>query len=236
MDIISVRQEDILKNIIGEYIEFAQPVSSQLIRKKYHLNICPATIRIEMQRLSDMDYLYQPHTSAGRIPTDKGYRFIVDDLLKQKISEIDVPKLKKIVAAREKGIFKWVSQLTRLIADVSSAFALSCLPNRGLFFKQGWEWISKEPESGNKDFFFNFSAFLENVEENIDTLDIDSNTKIYIGAESSYETAKDFAIIISECRFTKKEKGFISILGPKRMFYERNIKLVKSLARTLEDI
>ncbi len=77
---ITERQEKILNKVLQEYIKSAQPVSSQLLEKKYDFGISPATIRIEMQKLTDKGFLYQPHTSAGRVPTDKGYRLFVDKL------------------------------------------------------------------------------------------------------------------------------------------------------------
>jgi len=75
------RQTEILNRLIQEYIDSARPVSSQLLEKKYDFSICPAMIRIEMQKLTDQGFICQPHTSAGRVPTDKGYRFFVDNLL-----------------------------------------------------------------------------------------------------------------------------------------------------------
>ncbi len=77
---ITDRQADILNEIIKEYIKLASPVSSHSLEKKKGLNISSATIRNEMQKLTDEGYLCQPHTSAGRLPTDKGYRFFVDQL------------------------------------------------------------------------------------------------------------------------------------------------------------
>ena len=69
-----------MDTIIREYIQSARPVSSQYLGEKYDFGICPASIRIEMQKLTDDGFLTQPHTSAGRIPTDKGYRLFVDQL------------------------------------------------------------------------------------------------------------------------------------------------------------
>ena len=102
---ITLRQGQILEKITREYIRLARPVSSQLLEEKYKLGICPATIRIEMQRLTDEGYLYQPHTSAGRVPTDKGYRFFVDNLLKKEIA--DREKIDgRTVSAEEVSAFK----------------------------------------------------------------------------------------------------------------------------------
>ena len=76
----NLRQQDLLLKIVEEYINTAKPVSSQLLEKKHSFKVCPATIRNEMQALTKKGYIFQPHTSAGRVPTDKGYRFFVDCL------------------------------------------------------------------------------------------------------------------------------------------------------------
>ncbi len=77
------RKVEILKAIISSYIDNAEAVGSRTISKKYELGVSPATIRNEMSDLEDMGYLVQPHTSSGRIPTDKAYRYYVDDLWKK---------------------------------------------------------------------------------------------------------------------------------------------------------
>ena len=82
------RKEAILRAITDDYIETAEPVGSRTIARKYGLGLSPATIRNEMADLEELGYLHQPHTSAGRIPSDKGYRFYVDVLIPDpKISE-----------------------------------------------------------------------------------------------------------------------------------------------------
>src|SRR3989344_4263875 len=79
--LITDRQKDILDKIIQEYIDSAEPVPSQSLEKKYDLGLSPATIRGEMHKLTEQGFLYQPHTSAGRVPTDKGYRLFVNGLV-----------------------------------------------------------------------------------------------------------------------------------------------------------
>lgn len=80
---LNERMKTILAAVIHRYITTAEPVSSSIIAAKYDLNLSAATIRHEMNLLEKYDYLWQPHTSAGRIPTDKGYRFYVDNLMKK---------------------------------------------------------------------------------------------------------------------------------------------------------
>ena len=98
---LSQRKQRILKAIIDEYIGTAEPVGSRAISKKDDLGLSSATIRNEMADLEEMGYLIQPHTSAGRIPTDSGYRFYVDSLIERyKISVEALEKLNMIMAER----------------------------------------------------------------------------------------------------------------------------------------
>ena len=85
---LNERQKKILKAIIKTYLETGEPVGSRTISKYADLNVSSATIRNEMSDLTDMGYILQPHTSAGRIPSDKGYRLYVDELMNEKEEEI----------------------------------------------------------------------------------------------------------------------------------------------------
>src|SRR3990172_11352590 len=81
---LSERQKNLLRAIIEKYIETAEPVGSETIEKESSLGVSPATIRNEMVRLTALNYLKQPHTSAGRIPTSMGMKFYVDQLMEEK--------------------------------------------------------------------------------------------------------------------------------------------------------
>ena len=229
------RQTEILNRLIQEYIDSARPVSSQLLEKKYDFSICPAMIRIEMQKLTDQGFICQPHTSAGRVPTDKGYRFFVDNLLKSKIPEFeDVLEIEDIFQKAGKDIFKLAGRLTKFLAEQSSNFTILNLLERDFFWKEGWEEILQEPEFEEKDLISHFTELLESFEENIENLKINSGIKVYIGKENPFLKNKDFSIIISKCHLPKKEEGILSILGPKRMAYDKNISLINSLIKILE--
>ena len=85
---LSERKLTILKAIIQNYLETGEPVGSRTLSKYTDLKLSSATIRNEMADLEDLGYIFQPHTSAGRIPSDKGYRFYVDLLMENKEQEI----------------------------------------------------------------------------------------------------------------------------------------------------
>jgi len=240
---ISSRQADILEKVTKEYIKSAKPVSSQLLEEKYNFNVCPATIRNEMQKLTDEKYLFQPHTSAGRVPTDKGYRFFVDNLEQEETTRLDSARQADILSASiakeiftSKNIFEQVFQISKFLAETSSLFAITGLLDKKFYSKQGWEQIIKEPEFEDKDLVFKFADLLKDFEKDIGGLSVDSNLKIYIGQENPLKKSKDFSIIISKCRFAEKKDGFVSLLGPKRMVYQKNISLIDSLITVLENI
>ena len=239
---ITERQTEILNRLIQEYIDSARPVSSQLLEKKYDFSICPAMIRIEMQKLTDQGFIQQPHTSAGRVPTDKGYRFFVDNLLahlnfpQEKFGGLkkEISELEDIFQKAEKDIFKLASRLTKFLAEESSNFIIFNLLERDFLWKEGWEGILQEPEFEEKDLISNFTELLESFEENIENLKISSGIKVYIGKENPFTKAKDFSIIFSKCLLPNEEEAILTLLGPKRMNYDENISLINSLIKLLE--
>lgn len=239
---ITERQREILNSVVEEYIHSAEPASSQLLEKKYRFGISPATIRNEMQKLTDAELLYQPHTSAGRIPTDKGYRFYVDDLLERGNKwqgEEDKSSSFPFAIAREgeevEDTIRFVQSLTKQLAAISSNLALGCLFKGKIFWKEGWEKIFQEPEFKKTELIPDFFNLLEEFEEDIEDFKVNSGIKIYIGKENPFPKAKDFSIILSGCYFPGKERGILAILGPKRMPYDKNINSLNYLIKLLEE-
>lgn len=111
---IDDRKMKILKAIIRDYLETGEPVGSRTISKFYELNLSSATIRNEMSDLEELGYIIQPHTSAGRIPTDKGYRLYVDDMMKEKDRQVE--EMKEIMIAREDKIEQLLKQVVKILA------------------------------------------------------------------------------------------------------------------------
>jgi heat-inducible transcriptional repressor len=227
------RQDLILSKIIQEYIDFAIPISSKRLEEKYNFGVSPATIRNEMQRLTGLGFLFQPHTSAGRIPTDKAYRFLVDKiLLKQKLFE---KKQDFGIKDLSDDPLKFIQSITRALAATSSNLAVSYLFNERFLWKEGWEELLQAPEFQKTSRVSDFVKFLKSFERDIEKVRPDSNVRVYIGRETPFTKSAEFSLIISKCCFPDKEEGVISILGPKRMAYNKNIALINSLKRILEN-
>ena len=122
------RKIQILQAIINDYIETAEPVGSRTIAKKYNLGISSATIRNEMSDLEEMGLILQPHASAGRIPSDMGYRLYVDHLMQQKELTADEQKYLQSVISRD------INQIDYLMEE--TAKALSLLTNYATFISE----------------------------------------------------------------------------------------------------
>jgi transcriptional regulator of heat shock response len=226
------RQSEILNRVVREYVRMAQPVSSQFLREKKVLAVSSATIRNEMQRLTDEGYLFQPHTSAGRVPTDKGYRFFVDSLLEREIREMKVE-----MEERFENAIRFTHELTRFLAEHSSSLALGYLPEEKILWREGWGEIFREPEFREKDAAVRFARMLEDFERGIDEMLFEEGSaiKVYIGRENPFSKTRDFGLVIGQCCFPKKEKGFLVIAGPKRMAYDKNITLMDSVIKFLNN-
>ena len=109
------RKRIILKAIIQTYLETGEPVGSRTISKYTDLNLSSATIRNEMSDLEEMGYILQPHTSAGRIPSDKGYRLYVDELMQEK--EREVTEIKDLMIEKTDRLEKVLKQVVRVLAS-----------------------------------------------------------------------------------------------------------------------
>jgi len=136
---LTKRQENILEKIIWKYIKEVQPISSNFLKEEYNLEISPATIRAELARLDEDGFLEQVHISGGRIPTNKAYRFFVDNLFKEDFIEFGKEEiLKEAFEGFEglKDISKFSYELTKILSSLSSNLVITYLENLDIFIKE----------------------------------------------------------------------------------------------------
>ncbi len=125
-DELDERKKKILKAIIKTYLETGEPVGSRTISKYADLNVSSATIRNEMSDLTDMGYIIQPHTSAGRIPSDKGYRLYVDELMQEKESEI--AEIRDLMIQKTDKMEKVLKQVVKVLASNTNYATMISVP------------------------------------------------------------------------------------------------------------
>lgn len=113
--VLDERKRKILQAVIRNYLETGEPVGSRTISKYTDLNLSSATIRNEMSDLEEMGYIFQPHTSAGRIPSDKGYRFYVDAMMEERNRE--VTEMKDMLIERQDKMEQMLQQVAKVLAQ-----------------------------------------------------------------------------------------------------------------------
>lgn len=125
---LSVRTGNILNSIVGQYITRAMPVPSQVIASDPELEVSPATVRNEMACLEQEGYLIRPHTSAGCIPSDKGYRYYVESIKNEKLPPAEERLISHVFHQAEKEVEAWLSLTATLLAQLAQNVAVVSLP------------------------------------------------------------------------------------------------------------
>jgi len=237
---INIRQQKILAAVIKEHVDTAEPVSSGILVEKYNLRVSPATIRADMKELEKEGYLFQPHTSAGRVPTDKGYRFFIDSLMKSRELTIREQDVLRQNFSRGKELDYLMQKAANLLADLSSNFAISSLISldEPEVFKAGIGRLLREPEFEDSEYLSQTTQILDYLDRNIEELfDIvrDETVGVYVGKENPIKQMRGLSLIVSGQKLKSGNRGLIAILGPQRMRYDRNIALIEYIRNLLEN-
>lgn len=228
------RQIDILEKVVEEYVRRARPVPSRLLSQDSDFSVCPATIRNEMCELVEKKYLRKPHASAGRIPTDRAYRFFVNRLEWRRTRPEDSPRLP--FRKKSRDFWRQMGEVTDLLVEMSSLFALVGFPEKGLFFEGGWDEVLLMPEFEEREKTLGFARLIKRFKEDIlSSSGGERKIQVYIGSENPWEEEgfEEFSIILTRCRTKKAERGVLSVMGPKRMAYEENISLLRSIKKAI---
>jgi heat-inducible transcriptional repressor len=126
---LTEREEAILQAVVDLYVKTAEPVGSRAIAQRYKLGLSPATIRNTMQDLEECGVLVQPHTSAGRVPTDLGYRYFVDKLLRpEALTEVESTEIRRQVEHDPVALHEILSQTSRVLSRLTNQLGVSVAP------------------------------------------------------------------------------------------------------------
>ncbi len=239
---ITKRQRQILCHIIEEYAETASPVGSVTMAKLF--NVSPATIRAEMARLEVLGLVSQPHTSAGRIPTDAGYRFYVNNLdnsdVEMNRSENDKRSLERGTHAIEVRVSSQSQADAAIRRAVDSLVELT--GNLGLatigdqLYLSGISQLFTQPEFVDTRKVQAVAKLLDNLEPWLREAAPGEALNIFIGQENPIGRNSEVSLIISKFRSPFSDRSYIGILGPTRQNYSRVMSLVKYTGNMLEEI
>lgn len=232
------RQKKVLSGVVELYSRTAVPVGSQALLKHFKFPVSAATLRNDMMALDEEGYLYQPHTSAGRVPTDKGYRFYVEEeMLDEELSREDQINLKHELLIRRAREARMTRTVAKLLSNFSGGFAMSGQPGRDEFYDFGMKELLDNPEFQELDEVCRLVEALDIIDEKFETLVKklkDDETKIFIGSENPIaEIPENCSMMVAPYRNKEGERGILAIIGPKRMPYAKNKSLLEYVKKLL---
>lgn len=225
------RQRTILDAVVREYIRSARPVSSQELVRHFGMAVSPATVRNDMLELDDEGYLVQPHTSAGRIPTDKGYRFFVDNFLHtEEMRRRERSRLDLVFEVEEQVEF--IRTLARTAARLAGSLAIAGIAEEDVVYQSGLSGVLAAPEFSDTERVRSFGRLIDELDAHRDEIftasesESEEDAVIFIGTENPFAGAEGYAVMVSPWRHPAGFRGFLALVGPSRMDYGRNKSLL----------
>ncbi len=190
-----------------------------------------------MLALEEAGYLYQPHTSAGRIPTDAGYRFYVEEMMGEKpLSKRDQVKLQEEFLKLQAKHTRTVRTTAKLLSALSGNLGVSGILEKNEMYDFGMKALLDKPEFQEMDELARVVETLDTLDEKIDSLMQgipDGETRIFIGEENPVAGIENCAMVVSPYRNSEGERGILAIIGPKRMEYAKNKSLIEHMKKLL---
>lgn len=217
----SAREKTVLESIIRNYIETGEPVSSRRIAEESDdLDSSPATIRNIMADLAEAGYIRQPHTSAGRVPTQKGYRFFVDTCMR-------TAPMTQELEMQFREAEDWAARL-RLITRQTHLYTIATLEDDSSHFNFGMGEMLGNPEFENPELVHSFGRLVDRLFEDIDDYRnalTDDAPKVFIEDENPIPEARLVSVVAAPVH----RKCIILAIGPSRMDYEVAINVLHNL-------
>lgn len=225
---MDTRQKELLNLVVENHIATAEPVGSKFLVAK-GLDWSEATVRNELRSLEEEGFLTHPHTSAGRVPTEKGYRFYVDNL---DLAKVKLPKKDNDIfgmSAKAPGTAETKEKnLARSLAEASGETVIMAFSPEKVYYT-GLSNLFSKPEFSELALVADISQIFDHCEDCLKTFfdEVGEDPKFFVGAEHS------FGKMLSVLSFRFGDESLLALLGPMRMNYERNFGLVNKVKELL---
>ncbi len=237
---IRERKDQVLGIVVEQYIKTVTPIGSKLITHRYPLALSSATIRNILAELEEEGYLTHPHTSAGRVPTQKGYRYYVDHLMNE-IQLLEDEKLRiKAEYERESMVLENLMEKTsEVIAQTTHYTSIISLDGEDKkLICRGTSFVVDYPDYQDVKKIGGILSALEEKESLLWIInqELEERVKILIGHEIALKEINNCSLVVSQYKTKHGESGRIAVLGPTRMDYERVVSTVDYFSNLLEEI
>jgi heat-inducible transcriptional repressor len=228
------RQQQILNAIIEQYAEVASPVGSSLLAKLF--GVSSATIRAEMSELERLGYISQPHTSAGRIPTDKGYRLYVNNVSEEKVPAPGLGAERALTARVTSGGMpeRTIRNAVDTLVELTHNLGLATIGNQ--LYMSGLSNLFGQPEFMQRGQVQQVAQLLDNLEPWLREAAPNQPLSVYIGQENPIGRTAGCSLIISRFHSPYSDHSYIGVLGPTRQSYRDVMTLVRHAGEALEEV
>lgn len=218
---ITERQQSILGAVLHEHIKSAKPVGSETIAERSDLELSSASIRNALQELEEGGYLTQPHTSAGRIPTVKAYRFYLDHLLEEVELSRHAQDALRAALSEHKAAEARLKMVARALSDLCANTVIIGF-NRHDTYYTGLAHLFHQPEFAEIEHVLSVSEIVDRLDEVIAHLfdEASAEPSVLIGRDNPFGEAT--GAVVMRC----DDSRLMGILGPVRMPYGRNLALL----------
>lgn len=235
---LSDRRQRVLAALIEEYVARALPVGSRTLTERYRFGVSPATIRNELSALEEEGYISQPHTSAGRIPTDFGYRTFVDDLIESGAIAQDEQAGEAIGRLRETAneLDELLDRTSKALSQFTDCLSVVTPPGYAHPSRTGIMSLMKQPEFAYTESLLPVMQVLEDDTVLLHVLDAtapaDDSPQVRIGRENEAEQLAGVSVVA--CRYgIGPDGGIVAVIGPTRMNYTKALAAVRIASKTL---
>lgn len=235
LTILSERQRQLLKGVVELYVKSGEPVPSEIIEKTYDLGVSPATIRNEMVRLTDLGYLKQPHTSAGRIPTSMGFRYFINELMREKdLPIMDEVTIRQQILDQRARFDRVVKEATRALSSKCNTLAMAV--NDGDVYYTGAANILDFPEFEDID----VARFVLSLFDNLALLHQITGLArgsdplhVIFGEETQYRYLYPTSFAFLDYQMGSGQKGIIGVVGPARLNFPMVLPYLRYIGNLL---
>ena len=219
------RQETILRAILAEHIKTAMPVSSNVLVEKYRIDLSPASIRNEMAEREEQGFLAQPHTSAGRVPTIRAYRYSLEHFSKEyDVSKKSQEAIRKAFRSETDPEIQCKS-VAKTIAELCENTVIVGFARRDVYYT-GLSNLFHQPEFAERMTILSLSAVVDHLDEVISRIfdDIHDEPKVLLGRENPF--GEETGVLLTKFGARSNERLF-GILGPIRMPYDHHLAVLR---------
>lgn len=227
------RQEIVLKLIVDKYIHSAEPVGSRFLSELGELQVSPATIRNDMVVLEREGYIVQPHTSAGRVPTEKAYIYYLQHFTADQTRHAHTSQMHQAIA-QTRADQDAVKILAKTLVELSGEMAVAAFDPRSSYFT-GVSNLFAKPDFHNLAMIQSLSALVDRFDEVVCEMfdQIESDPEVMIGSANPF--GSDMSSIMIKYTLPSGHTGLLGLVGPMRMDYAKNIHLLERAKEILNE-